>query len=982
MDRWFEYALGLSELIYSMKLQEYEDACASLLLTAATTTAATLVAEAGEANKARRSNEKFHHHRSGVEAAVAPTAARAAHVQSPAPMGSSAGSPLVSVDGTVLNAFTPSFVAAVSVSSDVPVVTPDNRAVTDPGTESSATSVLNAACLAETCGIDQSTTSLSSLSPIHVPPPTVGWDRRAPNPTSGAVGSPAEIIEALVDAMLLRKSMRTATSRSQQIDDIQAEADFVFQELEDVFALQPGDAAAAAAACTGADVVRQPSPTLSSSTTTHFQFSGNEEECDVASEKPRALPSPLPASGAGERHLLYGELTSVGVRQLQAISMASTCVMREEHRRSPDYGTGDADFPAHPSTSMTSSLGSFSTPAFNSAPPVPRSVSAPSLHTRHHCHSHSHASRGAVVVAVDVGCGNGRLLFEWSRLAAAACRRRHTSSPRQHVDEVGTFVGAAPASFTRNSTTSTLGSTTETTTDAATKHRSNLLAAVYAPLGIENPAAVWRGWLGVGIELVPSRMRIARKALVPHYLNLKQALPIPSAGDGVAAPVTHLEPCLPEAIADADSSASYGASTSLQLGIVSHTTVVRSSIGSPASTGISVAKLPSCRAPQPSARVLLYDGDALAPGVLSNATMCQFPNFGGHSEPLLLHRSCVGHGGSGEHDGCAGGSTIPCTTTSTNTISATVAEMNKAHFLNNTRSGVHRRRGARKPASMELASITDASDDCIARGSTVKQGYYPLCHVEGEPPLTGREDPHLVVFCCGLGFDEAQVRRLCQRLEDMLLYPSSTAPVTTPSSVGEDSMMDPQPGMKVTGFPLYRTCQHHHHMAHGGDAEAAASLANCASSSLPSPEERSEEDMKTQYGMRPLTLTPADPGIDIATGIGAGFASHRRWESVTCVLLLRPMDVLLPTFPLFRYARRVFDTLHQPISAEDTALLLSTGSRADGSPVPFSMRATPVSECLPGSSNVCDMVESDLWSTTLETTWMSAAPAWVVRFHF
>lgn len=987
MDAWFEYARGVGEVIYKMKLHEYEGACASLLLTAAEVEASAVAATDNEASKARRSGTEFHHERSGLDTTVAPSPAWGAHLQPPALMSSSVGSLLIPVGETFFNVSATSSATAASVPSRGAAATPDSRPVVDPCTLSSATTALNESCRTRNGSIGQSKAPTLSSSATYLSAIPGDCNRRALTLAAGAAATPAEAFGALMDAMQLRKPMRAATSRSQHIDDIQVEADFVFQELEDVFTLQPGDAAAAAAAASTAGVAPRPSPMLPSSAQTRCQPTENEEEHGVAAAQSRPLPAPPPASVAdsSERHLLYGELTSVGVRQLQAISMASSCVVREEHGRSSsrDHGIGGAGLSVNPSTKVACSRDSSSAQAFGSTPPVNHNVSAPLSCTRDHSHGHGHTSRGAVVVAVDVGSGNGRLLFEWGRLAAAACRRPHTSSPPRYSDEGSTLVSAAPTSVTLHSTTSAAGSTTAEMTQAASMRFRNLLAAAYAPLGIASPATVWHGWLGVGIEVVPSRMRIARKALMPHYLNLRQALVVPSAGGSVSAPVTHLDPCPLEATVATDTSASCSPSASLQSGVATHTTIIRSVVGSPASTGTSVAMAPGCRVPQPSARVLLYEGDALAPGVLSNTTLCRFPSPNHHIAPLPLCESYAARddGGGVQGWGADSGS-FRCTAALAASVSATAAAMNGPGLFNSICSDAHEPGGARPPANMSLASITTASSDCSARPRPLEQNYYLLCSVEGGPLLTGREEPHLVVFCCGLGFDEAQVRRLCQRLEDMLLYRSATAAETTPSFVGSAPMTYQQLSKDANSSPSHHTCHHHNRMPQGEDGEAAASPAERASPSLTSSDKSKEENIETRFGIQPMTSTAADPVIGVDTGIGAGFASHRHWESVTCVLLLRPMDVLLPTFPLFRYARRVYDTVCQPIAAEDTALLLSTGRRSDGSSVPFSVRATPPLEHLPESSVAGGIVDSDLWRTTLETTWMNAAPAWVVRFHF
>ncbi|KAG5476768.1 hypothetical protein CUR178_03953 [Leishmania enriettii] len=979
MDAWFEYALGISELIYSMKLHEYEEACASLVLKAAEAAASAVAAANGETVEAMKSGEERDNAESGVETTVAHAASWVAPVRPTELMGSTGGSPLLSVDDCAPHAPTPSSVPLVSVSS--------HGAAAGACTASNTTTTLSSACLTHTCSNDQSEMPTSSLWPPAYAPVSPGDSERcAPDCGAGTVVSSAGTFEALLNAMQLPNSMRTEASRSEQIDCIQAEADFVFQGLENAFVLQPGDAAAAAVvaeACVGTSGVPRPSSPLLRSTPTRFESLDGDEERSVAWRHGRPVPSTPTASVAdgGEQHLLYGELTSVGVRELQAISMASSCVLRADHTRSRsrDSGADESDFPVYPSAN---SLGDLSAPALCPAPPVPRSASNPSLHTGDYGRGHGNTPRGAVVVAVDVGSGNGRLLFEWSRLAAAACRQRHASPQLRHTDEGATSAGAAQAPLTLYSTGSASERAAAAARRGAAEHRRNLLSAAYAPLGITSPATMWLGWLGVGIELVPSRMRIARKALAPYCLNLRQTFLASAPEVGVPSTVTHLSPCLPEAEAFTRTSASYSTPASLQSTVISHTTVAPSALAPPALTGVSVATEAGCRVPQPSARVLLYEGDALAPGVLSNATLCRFPKLDGGG-PLRLRESYPALDAGNEKQSMrAGSSSFPHASKSTAGMPATSASANEACLFKSACSGARGRGGIQPSANMGSVSTTNAGRGCPARERAAEQNYYLLCRVEGEPALTGREDPHLVVFCCGLGFDEAQVRRLCQRLEDMLLRHLATTAATAPPSVEGDPMAYQQLSEDVFSFPSHLARRCHSHGDHREDAEAAGPTANCALPPLSSPERGEEGGIETQCAMPPSAPTSADPIIGISTGIDAGFSSHRHWKSVTCVLLLRPMDVLQQAFPLFRYARRIYDTLHQPISAEDTALLLSTGCRADGTPVPFSLRAAPTLEPSPGPSTACGIVESDTWKTTLETTWMSAAPAWVVRFCF
>ncbi|KAG5501967.1 hypothetical protein JKF63_04237 [Porcisia hertigi] len=955
MEAWFGYVISMSEIIYSMKLREYEGACVSLVQASTEVAASALAAADHPARPAKRWDDKSQCHCSTETSSVPRTAAAAAQVtdaQLPVSGGASDRNVPSSLDGAIRCASASVSAAALPPPPLRPSAALGTSGVVDvsPVSHRNKTS-LTAASLNQKCSMTQSGTP-SSVSVSLADMSASLRDGHASTSAGSAALSHAETFGAFLDALQLRRPMCTMSSRRRQIDNIQAEADCVFQELDDAFILQEGDAAAVVEACADIDLEPALSGALLGSRASRFQGAGNEVELGTASTHSRPLPLPLsPAvNNAGERHLLYGELTSVGIRQLQAVCMASSCVMREENRcsRSRDRGDGEDSFSAHPSTSVTETLGCTTAPASCSTVRAPSNVGLRSLHP---CDSGGHCrnqvSQGAVIVAVDVGSGSGRLLFEWSRLAAAACRREHDSSCLRATDGGATSADATPPYLTSSvavhSTPHASRSTSTASTSTKAKPHGNLLEAAYAPLGIMCPATVWRGWLGVGIEVVPSRMRIARKALAPHYLDLRQILRAPPTREGVCGPVAQLDSRLSEAVAFTPVCASYIASASPQLSSASHHVGATSTIGSPTLTGVSTAAASRLRVPQPSARVLLYEGDALAPGVLSNATLCRFPNIGHHDKPLLLRGSFTAHSAGTDARG---------------------------------------RRGARAAASMSLASrSSNVSSGCNAHHRpAVRPNHYHLCRIEGAPPLTEREDPHLVVFCCGLGFDETQVRRLCQRLEDMLLCRSPHTRVTASSSVGDDPVVSQQLSEEESNHLVHHPRLPHPFIDQCEGAEAAVSMVNCALLPPPLTKDNGDAAIDTRFEVRPCMPPAADPAVDVETGAGVG--SYRHWRSVTCVLLLRPMDVLQPTFPLFRYACRVYDTQHKPVSAEDTTSLLSTGCRADGSPVPFRTRTTPASESTPGSCRSHDILEGDVWTTVLETTWMNAAPAWVVRFHF
>lgn len=943
MDTWFAYVLGISELIFHMKLETYEEACATLVLSSVGVPQALASAKATEC---------------GSEAVEVSTSADAAAPALPAASTSS------NSDGT----------------EETRLATP-----CDPASPSNTESTEDSGSL---CGTDHgATASQSATSRVSakgqqreagsVCSPTTGKASRPAASSqqcpSTSAASPAETVSALLDAMQLRKPLRSAPSVSHFLDDIQAEADLVFQELEEVYGLRPGDVSAmraAAAAAVGQSQPASPCP------------SGTNHSSSSPSHRPHSRPFPSAPTQArstafglpiSEQHVLYGELTSIGVRQLQAISMASVSVSREclSRSRSQNFGYGISP-PCVSSGAAAGDSSSYSGVGGSHAGSARHTVSGPSLLTA------GNVPRGAVVMGVDVGCGNGRLLFEWARLATAACRRRPEGSRRRsHADD------SAPATPPSTHSSSMSGGTY-----AAAARRGNLLAATVAPLGVPASNIVWRGWVGVGLELVPSRMRVARRALVPHYLNLKPALLVPAGGATVRdgqreEPVPLLDPVAPEAIAVSNSCGSFSSPNSVPSTALARTTPA-SCAGSTASADMS--RTLASRVPQPTARVLLYEGDALRPGVLSNATLCRFPLFtlpgdtltllrgGSLLAPTRAHHLVNGLGG--ELMGSLGsvgyytsavsapmlGGAATCPYPVTNVVAAGAA-LNSA-YLNDASTGVYGRKGPASFMEMSTCSVTSNASSMNSNrgGSSAKHNYYRLCRVENGPSLTGKEDPHLVVFCCGLGFDEPQVWKLCQRLEDMLLgRPASSTSPTRPTS--------------LDGFPSSQNISE--------DESAASPVAGNGRSVSSDDNGEVLEEMARGFGQQLSTPTAAEhvvggSGISVARDM----SGYRHWESVTCVMLLRPMDVLAPTFPLFRYATRIYNTQEHPVAAEDTAVLLATGNRTDGTAARCVMRDPPISDLTQEANVAGTLQEGDAWTTTLETTWMNAAPAWVLRFRF
>lgn len=974
MDTWFSYVFQLSELIFNMKLEAYEDACAALVLSAVGVHAAVTDADNSEAEVSPSTTEA-----ATTESALTPPSPQ----PSPQPVSHAERNNNSNAPTAFTDAAAP---PAKTVSVDDGASSNPNGSEHGHTPSQSTTSPMSSKEQRSESGTDYTTvptanvTGAAPAAPLPLPSPS----RRATPPVS----SPAETVSALLDAMQLWKPLRTVPSRNQLLDEIEAEADVVYQDLEEVFTLRPGDVPAVRRTtassssqpaslpasefyrCTDGPSHQPPDRLFPSSA-----VGGGEGDAVIAADA-------APVSPALEHQLLYGELTPAGVRQLQAISMASVSVSREylSRSRSQNFGFG-ATPPGHSSGGGTAN-GSFSYGGVGGHAGSPRNAGGgTSLLTA------GNLPRGAVVMCVDVGCGNGRLLFEWARLATAACRRKPESSRRR--SHTGDIISppASPQSTHNNSMTSG--------TYAAAARRGNLLAAAMAPLGVPASNIMWRGWLGVGMEIVPSRIRVARRALVPHYLNLKPALLVPadetSRNGQREEPVLLLDPVAPETIAVSTSSGSLSNSTSF-----TSTAVLRkatnSLMTSPTSAG--VAKLLPARIPQPTARVLLYEGDAFAPGVLSNATLCRFPHYTLPGDTLTLLRggnTVLGrtkthdlvNGLGGERMGSLGsvgyyagsvnapmpmpGGAPTCPYPTVGVVAAGAA-LNNA-YLNNTIAGAHGRKGG--PGSfmeMGMCSVTsNASSNCSTRGgSSAKHNYYRLCRVENGPSLTGREDPHLVVFCCGLGFDESQVWKLCQRLEDILL--ARTTPARSPTRPAS-----------VDGFSSSHNMSEDE--ANNGEFTDAAALPVNGDGSSDDNGEVLEE-MTRGFGRQVSTPTTMDP---LLSGTGCMLhdqSTYRHWESVTCVLLLRPMDVLAPNFPLFRYATRVYTTQEHPVAAEDTAVLLAAGNRTDGTAVHYVMRDLPISD-LPQDANVASTIqESDIWMTTLETTWMNAAPAWVVRFRF
>jgi hypothetical protein len=973
MDAWFSYVLKLSELIFNMKLEAYEDACATLVLSAA-----------------------------GVYQEAAPTSPAGAETSTSEASPSadvvtkteSAGTPPPRSDDTATDVGAKDRLKAESVGEGN---MSSNRADHGPTPTQSSVSPARAKEERSEFGADSITSTSAAVcraaSPTAAPPPPPpSSSRRAAPPTA----SPAEAVSALLDAMQLRRPLHTIPSQSQLLDDIQGEAELVYQDLEEVYTLQPGDVAAVRRTIPHSPPASPRPPEAGS------RSSGSP--ADHAPDQP--FPSSAAAAASwGEggvlsptlgHQLLYGELTSVGVRQLQAISMACVSVSREHLTRSQSQNFGYGATPPGHSPGMAAGV-SYNCSGIHAGSARTTTGGTSPL-------ASSNVPHGAVVVGVDVGCGNGRLLFEWARLGAAACRRRPDGSRRRSRVEDGNPSPLATPQSTHNN--SMVGSTY-----AAAVRRGNLLAAAMSPLGVHAVNVVWRGWLGMGIEMVPSRIRVARRALVPHYLNLKPALLIPTGGLGQGVqhedfPVPQLDPVAPEAIAVSTSSGSF--SSPVSLGSTAMARTGPSSMTCSPTSANPCKSLAAARIPQPTARVMLYEGDALAPGVLSNATLCRFPAFTLPGDTLMLLRGGgsvvvpaktrdLVNGLGGDHMGSLGtagyytggsmnapitGDADTCPYPATN-VAAAGAALNNA-YLNSAISGALGRRASAGggPASFTEVSMcsptSNTSSTCSTRGGSAKHNYYRLCRVENGPSLSGKEDPHLVVFCCGLGFDEQQVWRLCQRLEDMLL--ARTAPTTSPT---RPASMD--------GFPSSRNMSEDetsvapfsatNNSEYTDGTAASPVMGNGASVSSDDNGEVLEE-MARGFGRQVSTPTGADPTPGSGGSLARDISAYRHWESITCVMLLRSMDVLAPNFPLFRYATRVYTTQDHPVAAEDTAFLLATGNRTDGTAARYVMRDLPISDSVQDANMASTIQESEIWTTTLETTWMNAAPAWVVRFRF
>lgn len=129
------------------------------------------------------------------------------------------------------------------------------------------------------------------------------------------------------------------------------------------------------------------------------------------------------------------------------------------------------------------------------------------------------------------------------------------------------------------------------------------------------------GWLGVGLELAPSRAAIARGALAPNYLDLvpETATPGPC---GIAREAAMGSVLLSDA-AEAACRAK---------GCQEDATEAEGSAQPPRYTPVpprAVLVVPKCSpvpvARQPAGCVLLYEGDALTSGVLTNETLFRYP---------------------------------------------------------------------------------------------------------------------------------------------------------------------------------------------------------------------------------------------------------------------------------------------------------------------------------------------------------------------
>ncbi|EPY15822.1 hypothetical protein AGDE_16953 [Angomonas deanei] len=533
--------------------------------------------------------------------------------------------------------------------------------------------------------------------------------------------------------------------------------------------------------------------------------------------------------------LLYGEVTSRGTRQLYSL-------FSEAIQQSVELLQADPTGASKSDTLPT-----------DADPVVSNEIKLRRIH-----------KDGIVQVSMDVGCGTGKLLYEWSRLASADSTyycpsSENPGSVNSSINYPRHTVGMSNASsvsaytprtngerysympylaMTRSPCTSLPNSLVSSYNGSRAPYFGHPAQPEDGPAFPTAPAAdnelpTLRGWLGIGVEVVPSRVYVTRQALAPYYLDLvpnevllvaerprlkgkKSKRPSRSRGGNI-----RFDPAPPRAVACPHQD-------------------------------------PSKR--RPTACVLLYEGDALTPGFLHNNTLRRFP------------------------------------------------KVERTGYTPNT-------------------------------PSAAKDNYFRIARTENGVMLSGLEQVHLSVFCCGVGFGPSFTVPLCLKLEHLLrreedaFYEEDTSeeeedPPTPNFFEVESEGSSPGESPPSHSPPLVNNTFHNTSF---NSYKLTQQLGGSHTGSL---------RKQPHYHQQPLSVTYHD---------------SQHWRSVTCILLMNPSFEAsghLFQLPLFRCVQRnlLGDT---PVVREAPAWLLSDG-----------------------------LADSYVKRVTVETSWMTETPAYLVHFSF
>lgn len=348
----------------------------------------------------------------------------------------------------------------------------------------------------------------------------------------------------------------------------------------------------------------------------------------------------------------------------------------------------------------------------------------------------SSSSPLACLLALDIGSGTGKVVLEWHLRLQKACRGHIAASE---------WSWALPPPSSQASSQEREGGG-ETAFESPSCHATTT--------GVEEGQEVWSAVMG--IELVPSRMAVAKRAMHGHYREIQES------------PVDRLLPTRAER----------------EVGVGSLMPVARH----PSFGPLHLLTEPSLPTPTPSnGRTQETPGvsPTPSPSLSTPSPLLDSGRQENHDPHVDLPRRNLG-----QKESLWSSFPSPSGPFSSPVVLAEVNALHP-HLLHNTLllppPFLSRPPNAATPLAFPFTHSKAET------GSTSGEGR----HAAAQEREWGKAEavplhPHLAVFCCGVGFDERFVRRLCGRLEGMLPLPPIPAhPPCTPSPPPPPSIARP-----------------------------------------------------------------------------------------------------------------------------------------------------------------------------------------------